>query len=115
LGLSPANQVIEIDDYDYELTAIAEKRGMVVYACSPDAPLWQPLKDDPDRYIYDAVLKGVIGDEGQVVALPDDIEVGVGDVSKRDGWNKAADAVYALPTETWREHVARRQRCLDVR
>ncbi len=37
------------------------------------------------------------------------------DVAKRGGWNRPAAPDYALPTETWREHVARRQRCLDLR
>ena len=37
------------------------------------------------------------------------------DVSKRVGWNSPAPADYAIPTETWREHVARRQRYDQVR
>ena len=71
--------------------------------------IWQLLKKNPDRYIYDAVLKGVDID------LPEDIAAGIGNVSKRDGWNRAAGGEYALPTETWREHIARRDRCLEVR
>jgi Eco57I restriction-modification methylase len=47
--------------------------------------------------------------------LPPDIEAGVHDVSKRGGWNRPADDAVALPTETWRELVARRQRCLELR
>ena len=35
-------------------------------------------------------------------------------MSKRDGWNKPAPSDYALPTETWREHVTRRQRYEEV-
>ena len=35
-------------------------------------------------------------------------------VSRRGGWNRAADDAFALPTETWREHVARRQRHDEV-
>jgi len=71
--------------------------------------IWQLLKKNPDRYIYEAVLKGVDVD------LPEDIAAGIGNVSKRDGWNRAASGEYALPTETWREHIARRDRCLEVR
>ena len=37
------------------------------------------------------------------------------DVGQRGGWNRPADAAFALPTETWREHVARRERCLEIR
>ena len=47
--------------------------------------------------------------------LPPDIAAGLEDVSKRGGWNSMAPAEYALPTETWREHIARRQRYEDVR
>jgi hypothetical protein len=36
-------------------------------------------------------------------------------VAKRTGWNRPAPEPYALPTETWREHVARRRRCLEIR
>ena len=40
--------------------------------------------------------------------LPEDIAAGIDDVSKRGGWNAPALDDYALPTETWREVVARR-------
>ena len=78
-------------------------------AFHPNSSIWKLLADDPGRYIYDAVLKGV--DE----PLPDEIAAGIDDVSKRGQWNRAADDKYALPTETWREHVARRQRCEELR
>jgi hypothetical protein len=53
--------------------------------------------------------------KGVDIPLPDDIAAGIDDVSKRDGWNRPAGDECALPTETWREHVARRSRCLEVR
>ena len=75
-----------------------------------DSSVWQLLQDDPDRYIYDAVKKGVKSD------LPEEIAAGVEDTSKRnDCWNTLADSDYALPTEIWRETVARRQRYETVR
>ena len=75
-----------------------------------DTTIWQLLQDDPDRYIYDAVKKGV---EEQ---LPPEIAAGIDDVCKRtDCWNTLAPAEYALPTEIWREVVARRQRYETVR
>ena len=46
--------------------------------------------------------------------MPDEIAVGLDDVSRRGRWNEPAHKTHALPTETWREHVARRQRCEDV-
>jgi hypothetical protein len=98
----------------------AEKACAIAFR--PESAVWQLLKDNPDRYIYPAVRYGVLlpaapGEESQekVFLLPPEIEAGIKDVSKRDGWNRPADAEYALPTETWREHVARRQRCLEVR
>ncbi|MDQ3010914.1 MAG: Eco57I restriction-modification methylase domain-containing protein, partial [Acidobacteriota bacterium] len=59
--------------------------------------------------------KGVIDEAGEVIPLPAKIAAGVDEVSKRDGWNKTADAAFGLPTETWREYVARRKRCLELR
>ena len=74
----------------------------------PDASMggsvWQLLRDDPDRYIYDAVKTGVQLD------LPEEIAAGIDDVSKRGIWNTPAPDEYALPTEIWREVVARRER-----
>ena len=74
-----------------------------------DASVWQLLQEDSDRYIYDAVKKGV------ELELPEEIAVGIGDVSKRTDWNTLADPDYALPTEIWRETLARKQRYETVR
>ncbi|MGC2423185.1 MAG: DNA methyltransferase [Nitrospirota bacterium] len=71
--------------------------------------IWSILQADPDRYIYDAVKKGV------ELNLPKEIAVGLKDVFKRAGWNRPASGEYALPTEIWREVVARRQRYVEVR
>lgn len=77
--------------------------------------LWKILREDPDRYIYDAVRKGVIDDEGNMIDVPAEVAAGIDDVSKRTGWNRTADEEFGLPTETWREYIARRQRCLEIR
>jgi hypothetical protein len=77
--------------------------------------VWSLLQASPDRYIHAAMLKGVIDEKGNEIALPEHIAAGLADVSKRGDWNKAAEPRYALPTETWREHVARRQRCEEIR
>jgi len=71
--------------------------------------IWRLLQADPDRYIYDAVKKGVH------LKLPTEIDAGLKDVSKRTEWNKPAPEEYALPTEIWREVVARRKRYEEVR
>ena len=74
-----------------------------------EASLWQLLRANPDRYIYDAIKKGVELD------LPEDISAGIDDVSKRTVWNTPAPDQYALPIEIWREVVARRNRYETVR
>jgi hypothetical protein len=61
-----------------------------------------------EPYIHDAVKHGV------EVELPSQIAVGLDDVSGRGEWNRSADERYALPTETWREHIARRQRYQQI-
>lgn len=66
--------------------------------------VWRMLSDDPDKYIYNAVKHGA--DE----PLPANIAAGIADVAKRGDWNKTAPATHGLPTEIWREVVARRER-----
>ncbi|MDO8578086.1 MAG: Eco57I restriction-modification methylase domain-containing protein [Dehalococcoidales bacterium] len=85
----------------------AEKKCAVAF--QPHAALWRLTREAPDRYLFDAIKKGVD------IPLPAEIAAGFADVSKRGGWNRPADDEYALPTETWREHMARRTRCLEVR
>ncbi len=101
-------------------------RKTCAIAFKPDSALWRLLSDDPDRYIYPAVGHGVTCDYDRInhrdhtrrakpLPLPAEIEQGIKDVSKRGGWNKKAPEAYGLPTETWREVVARRQRCIELR
>ena len=93
-------------------------------AFGPDGGVWRLLQDDPDRYIYPAVGHGITWNARETenptrldmpFELPDDIEAGIDDVSQRGGWNSPAPDEFALPTETWREVVARRQRYAEVR
>ncbi|MBX7259967.1 MAG: SAM-dependent methyltransferase, partial [Candidatus Hydrogenedentes bacterium] len=84
-------------------------------AFRPGSALWRLLQENPDRYLYHAMRHGVIDNDGEVIPLPAVIQQGVAEVAQRDGWNRPAAAPFALPTETWREHVARRQRCLELR
>jgi len=86
-----------------------EARKKCKIAFEGDQSVWRLLQADPDRYIYDAVKKGID------LPLPDEIDVGLDDVSKRTEWNKPAPEEYALPTEIWREVVARRRRYEEVR
>ena len=90
-------------------------------AFKPGGGVWRLLSDEPDRYFYEAVRHGITYDihRNEALAeereLPPEIAAGLNDVSKRDGWNNPAPSDYALPTETWREHVARRLRYEEVR
>jgi hypothetical protein len=85
----------------------AEKRDSKPF--QDERPIWQLLRDNPDRYIYPAMKKGV------EVPLPSEIEEGLNDVSRRHNWNRLASDQYALPTETWREVIARRQHFQEIR
>jgi hypothetical protein len=81
----------------------------------PDAYVWQLLAANPEDYIYDAVKHGIVDKEtGNINPIPEQVADGWADVSKREGWNQRADPAYGLPTETWREYVARRKRFDDV-
>ncbi len=76
--------------------------------------VWDLLRENPDRYIYGAVRHGA--DK----KLPPEIAAGLDTakpnlIERRKPWNKPAPGDHALPTETWREVVARRQRCAEVR
>jgi hypothetical protein len=96
----------------------AKKKCAVAFETG--SALWRLLSENPDRYISRAMRIGVIDDDGAIIPLPPEIEEGV-DISKpnlldrRKNWNQPAAPEYALPTEIWREHVARRQRCLEIR
>ncbi len=81
---------------------------------NPHGPtVWDLLRENPDRYIYPAVRHGTNR------KLPPEIAAGLDTtkpnlIERRQPWNKPAPADYALPTEIWREVVARRQRYEEV-
>lgn len=90
--------------------------------------VWKLLQADPDRYIYEAVRRGVIDNEGDVTPeskLPDFVRKGMHDPKARmfEKRYSLGDALlsdehgnkFTLPTETWREYVDRRKRCLELR
>jgi len=98
---------------------VAQKECKVAFDLTPDpspfrrgeigGTVWRHLQADPDRYIYEAVRKGV--DK----TLPAETAAGESDAKRREGWNKPADEEFALPTEIWREVVARRRRYQEVK
>ena len=81
----------------------AARKGCSV-AFEGEASVWSLLQANPNRYIYDAVKTGVKH------PLPPEIAIGIDDVAQRTAWNTLAPEPYNLPTEIWREVVARRQR-----
>ena len=92
-------------------------------AFGPDGGVWRLLQEDPENYIYPAVGHGIAWDYSpesvarleQPLELPNHISRGLGDTTQRADWKQAAPEEYALPTETWRELIARRQRYAEVR
>ena len=98
----------------------AEKQCAIAF--QPEGAVWRCSRDDPNRYIYPAVGHSVFCDTGHKpprplpapMPLPPAVAEGVSDVSKRKGWNGPTTPEYGLPTETWREVVARRQRCEEL-
>ena len=81
-------------------------------AFDPDTGIWRFLRENPDNYIYDAVKKGCdIPDQ----EIPENIRRGLDTtkpdlIKRRKDWNTPTDEKFALPTEIWRETVARRAR-----
>ena len=88
---------------------LGEARKECAIAFQPGSALWKLLSENPDRYIHEAVRRGV-GEQP-----PQEIAAGLTDVSKRGDWNTPAEGDLALPTETWREYAARWKRCNELR
>jgi hypothetical protein len=92
----------------------ARAKCRVAFENTNGPTVWDLLRENPDRYIYPAVRHGADKD------LPPEIAIGLDTakpdlIERRKPWNKPAPSEYALPTEIWREAVARRQRCAEVR
>lgn len=92
---------------------------------NPGGPaIWNLLSFNPDRYLYPAVKHGVIKTDGGVLPetdLPGFVQTGMHDPQARMFDNRynlqqapASDPL-RLVTETWREYVCRRNRCLEIR
>jgi hypothetical protein len=97
----------------------AEKECPIAFG--PTGGVWRLLRDDPDRYFFEPVRQGITYDLANKEdlpnprELPDEIKAGIDDFNKREKFDKAASKEYALSSETWREHIARRQRYEDIR
>jgi hypothetical protein len=92
----------------------AKTKCKVAFENADGPTIWDLLRENPDRYIYPAVRHGCD------LPLPKEIAAGLDTkkpnlIERRKPWNKTAPEEYALPTEIWRETVARRQRYEEVR
>ena len=79
-----------------------------------NSELWQYLKESGDKYIYDAMKKGV--DQ----TIPEEIAIGLDTtkpnlLERRYHWNERTPEVFALPTEIWRETIERLQRYNNIK
>jgi hypothetical protein len=79
-----------------------------------DALAWPLLQQSGDAYIYPAMLKGVDQPYPAEIAAGLDAEA-PNLLERRKPWNKRADDTLSLPTEIWRETIARHQRTREVR
>ncbi|MES1994052.1 MAG: Eco57I restriction-modification methylase domain-containing protein [Pseudomonadota bacterium] len=107
---------------------IEQARERCKVAFEGETAVWNLLKADPDRYLYPAMKTGIVDANGKLVpetALPDFVQAGMKDAKARmfERRYNLGEAVFhtatsergTLPTETWREYVERRSRCLAVR
>ena len=88
---------------------LAAARKDCAVAFDKTGGVWRLLRDEPDRYVYDALQHGA------TLPLPPEIAAGRSDVAQRTGWNKNAPPEFALPTELWRDVTERRRRYADLR
>lgn len=84
-------------------------------AFKPNGYVWQTLRNSGDKYIYDAVKKGV----DSWNEIPEEIAQGIDTtqpnlLERRAHWNEPTPEQWALPTEIWRESIERMQRCRDI-
>src|SRR5262249_3750523 len=103
----------DVTGYIAAYTILPFLLGAVARECpgafAPGGHAWLLLREQPDRYLHEAVRRGTD------LPLPPDVRVGLREVGRRSRWNDPAPPPYALPAETWREHVARRRRCHGLR
>jgi tRNA1(Val) A37 N6-methylase TrmN6 len=88
---------------------------------NPGAGFWQYLQDSGDEYIYDSVKKG--GEGKQTITeldIPENIKIGIDTsspnlIERRKDWNSPTLEEFALPTEIWRETIARLERYFELK
>ncbi len=103
----------DITDYITKNTVVPwlfqNSTGHDKVAFEPDGYVWRLLSENPDAYIYKSVRHGTGS------PLPENIAAGIDDFAQRTDWNKIAPREFGLPTEIWREVIARRERYDAIR
>jgi len=107
---------------------LAATRERCKVAFEGETAVWRMLAADPDRYLYPAMKTGLVDAKGKLVPeqdLPEFVQTGMKDPKARmfDKRYNRGEAVFVtatgergtLPTETWREYVERRTRCIALR
>ena len=80
----------------------------------PNGEVWAFLKQNGDRYVFDAVKKGA------GLEIPEEIAIGLDTrqpnlLERRKHWNDRTPEAFALPTEIWRETIERLQRYNSIK
>jgi hypothetical protein len=75
---------------------------------NPLAEIWETVKQSGDTYIHSFAKHGMHEE------LPEAIAEGINTASARKEWNKPAPSRIALPTESWREVITRRERYNEI-
>ncbi|HKB36997.1 MAG TPA: DNA methyltransferase, partial [Gemmataceae bacterium] len=92
----------DVTGYIARGTVVPFLLGRVMTRCpdafAPNGLVRRLLREDPDRYLFETVRRGA------TLPLPEDVRSG----ADRD---RPALSAHALPAESWREHLARRNRC----
>ena len=86
-------------------------------AFSGDGAIWKLLRDNPKKYIYAAAQYGCQKPDSEILKS---IRTGLNAkktnlAKRRKKWNCPASEGFGLPTETWREVIARRTRFFALR
>ena len=82
---------------------------------------WQYVQDSGDRYIYCSVKHGAAGKNSIAeIDIPLHIKDGIDTAAphlleRRKDWNTAAPHEFGLPTEIWRETIARWERYFEIK
>ena len=86
-------------------------------AFDADNGIWRFLREHPDDYIHESVKKGCNIPDSEI---PENIRRGMDESApdlraRREHWNTKTEERFALPTEIWRETIARRRRYFALR